>query len=66
MTSSPGLTAVVKHDDHALTRYDHGDSYSPWHDHGKIMAWTLSKIYDDGMVIMENSKIMPWSPWQFL
>ena len=44
----PGLTAIVKYDDHAVTWYDHrdsyspwyehGDSYSPWYDHGKIMA----------------------------
>ena len=25
----PGLTAIVKHDDHAMT----------WYDHGKIMPW---------------------------
>ena len=30
-----GLTAKVKHDDHAMTWYDHVDSYSPWYDHGK-------------------------------
>ena len=34
---SPGLTAIVKHGDHAMTWYDHGDSYSPmvwsWQDH---------------------------------
>ena len=34
----PGLTAMVKHDDHAMTWYDHGDSYSPWYDHGMIMT----------------------------
>ena len=33
-----GLTAMVKHDDHAMTWYDHGDLSSPWYDHGKIMA----------------------------
>ena len=38
--SLPGLTAIVKHNDHAMTWYDHGDSYSPWYDHGKIMAWS--------------------------
>ena len=37
----PGLTSIVKHDDHAMTWYDHGDSYSPWYDHGKIMSWSL-------------------------
>ena len=47
----PGLTAMAKHDDHAMTWYDHGDSYSPWYDHGdsyspwydhgKMMAWQL-------------------------
>ena len=25
----PGLTVMVKLDDHAMTLYDHGDSYSP-------------------------------------
>ena len=34
------LTAIAKHDDHAMTWFDHGDSYSPWYDHGKIMAWS--------------------------
>ena len=29
-----GLTAMVKHDDHAMTWYDHGDSYSPRYGHG--------------------------------
>ena len=24
---------MVKHDDHAMTWYDHGDSYSPWYHH---------------------------------
>ena len=24
-----------------MVRHDHGDSYSPWYDHGKIMAWTI-------------------------
>ena len=36
----PKLTAIVKHNDHAMTWYDHGDSYSPWYDHGKIMVWS--------------------------
>ena len=31
---------MVKHDDHAMTWYDNGDSYSPWYDHGKIMSWS--------------------------
>ena len=26
--------------DYAMTWYDHGDSYSPYHDHGKIMSWS--------------------------
>ena len=39
MRPSLGLTAKVKHDDHAMTWYDHGDSYSPWYDHGKIMEY---------------------------
>ena len=43
----PGLTAIVKHDDHAMTWYDHGDSYSPWYDHGNIMSW--------------SSRIIAWS-----
>ena len=30
---------MVKHNDHAMTRYDYADSYSPGYDHGKIMAW---------------------------
>ena len=34
-----GLTAMTKHDAHAMTWYDHGDSYSPWYDHGMIMSW---------------------------
>ena len=29
---------MVKHDDHAMKWYSHGDSYSPWYDPGKIMA----------------------------
>ena len=40
----PGLTAMVKHDDHDMTWYDHGDIYSPWYDHGKIMAWPSRNI----------------------
>ena len=40
----PGLTAMVKHDDHTMTWYDHGDSYLPWYDHGKIMAWSSWNI----------------------
>ena len=28
------MTAMAKHDDQAMTWYNHGDSYSPWHDHG--------------------------------
>ena len=35
----PGLTAMVKHDDYAMTWNDHGDSSSPWYDYGKIMSW---------------------------
>ena len=45
----PGLTAMVKHNDHAMAWYDHGDLYSPWYDHG--------------LVIMEYSMIMLWWPW---
>ena len=37
-TSYPWLTAIVKHNYHAMTWYDHGDSYSSGYDHGKIMA----------------------------
>ena len=44
-----GLTAIVKHDDHAVTWYNHGDSYSPWYNHG--------------MVIMEYKMIMAWLSW---
>ena len=40
----PGLTAMVKHDDHAKTWYDYGDSYSPWYDHGKIITWSSWNI----------------------
>ena len=36
----PGLAAMVKHDNHAMTWYDHSDSYSLWYDHGKIMSWS--------------------------
>ena len=39
-----GLTAMVKYDDHAMTWYDHGDSYSPWYDHGD----SYSPWYDHG------------------
>ena len=39
-----GLTSMVKLDDHAMTRYDHGDWYSPWYDHGKIMSWSSWNI----------------------
>ena len=35
---------MVKHDDHALTWYDHGDSYSPWYEHAKIIAWSACNI----------------------
>ena len=35
----PGLTAMLKQDDHVMTWYDHGDSYSPWSDPGKVMSW---------------------------
>ena len=41
--SLPGLTVMVKHDDHVMTWYDHGDSYSPWYDHGMAVmkiAWS--------------------------
>ena len=31
---------MVKHDDHAMTWYDHGESYSPCYDHGNIMSWS--------------------------
>ena len=40
-TSRPGLTAMVKHDDHAMIWHDHGDSFSPWYGHGKIMPLSL-------------------------
>ena len=36
----PGLTAMVKHDGHAMTWYNHGYSYSSWYYNGKIMAWS--------------------------
>ena len=29
-SSVPGLTTMVKHDDHAMTWYCHDDSYSLW------------------------------------
>ena len=50
----PGLTAMVKHDDHYMTWYDHGDSYSPWYDHGDSYSpWhdhgdSYSPWYDHG------------------
>ena len=40
-----GLRAMVKHDDHAMTWYDQGDSYSPWYDHGKIGDATVRTKY---------------------
>ena len=38
---------MVKHDDHAMTWFDNGDSYLSWYDHGKIMGWQpyFSNIY---------------------
>ena len=38
------LTAMVKHDDHAVTCYEDGGSYWPWCDHGKIMSWSSWNI----------------------
>ena len=32
--------AMAKYDDHGMTWYGHGDSYSPWYDHSKVMAWS--------------------------
>ena len=62
----PGLTAMVKHDDHAMTWHHHGDSYSPLlimlrscHGHHEIQ-------HDHGMAVMENIMIMPWWPWSLL
>ena len=58
--SRPGLTVMVKHDDHAMTWYDHGDSYSPWYDHdGSYSPW-----YDYVMVIMKYSMTMAWTSWK--
>ena len=37
------LTTIVKHEDHASTWYDYGDSYLSWYDHGLIImdsAWS--------------------------
>ena len=42
--SIPRLTAMVKHDHHAMTWYDHGDSYSPGYDHGNSMSWSSWNI----------------------
>ena len=33
----PGLTAMVKHDDHAMSWYDHGDSCSLQYDHRMVI-----------------------------
>ena len=60
--SGPELTAMVKHDDYAMSSYDHGDSYSPWYNHGKIVVWchrTHTISHDHGMVLVLNSMIMP-------
>ena len=40
----PELTAMVKHDDHAMAWYVHGYSYLPWYDHGKIKSWSSWNI----------------------
>ena len=49
---------MVKHDDHAMTWYHLGNSYSPWWDHGKIMACHHEIKRDHGMAVMKNSMIM--------
>ena len=35
---------MVNYDDHAMTSYDNGDSYWPWYDYGKSIAWTSWNI----------------------
>ena len=40
----PGLTTMIEDEDHAMTWYDHSDSYSPWYGHAKIMTWPSWKI----------------------
>ena len=57
----PGLTAMAKHDDHDMTWYYHGDSYSPWCDHGKIMAlssWDVAWSWYGCHGVMKNSKMV--------
>ena len=34
---NPGLTTIVKHDDHATSWHEHGASYSSWHGRAYIM-----------------------------
>ena len=49
-----GVTAFVKHGDHVMTWHHHGDSYSPWYDHDKIMkrSWhgCQGRNHDHAMV----------------
>ena len=35
---------MVKHNDHAVTWHDHGDSYSPWCDHGMAAMENCMKM----------------------
>ena len=37
---------MVKHDDHAMTWYDQGDSYSPWYDHGMAAIFFQSGMFE--------------------
>ena len=44
LNQCPRLTAMVKHDDHAITWFDHRDWYSSWYDHAKNIprsSWKL-------------------------